>query len=498
MERLVFTRTADSTLTSDRITIDDWLLTEAVRHQEEALGRRHDDAAANALAAGSRASRDQKLLARARALPGSDEVRADIARLRRLVRTLGIGLLGLGVLSGLLAARAGMRERQIDILLSTVTLVGLPTVMLVLWLILLLATRRRGGSTGIVGELLVAGLVRLAPRLLRSGLNRELILSGIDLARSGTGRAYLSALSHGFWLSFSLAASIVLFVYFSFVQYDLSWGTTILDEATVVAIIQGLAGLPAALGIIPAPEAEWIAAGRQGELLGSDRAIWARLMLAMVLMYAAAPRALLAIVCLVIARRTGNALAFDRDRPGYLRLMLLLQSEPTGATVHGSRPAHRPPRPPRSRPRSVGPPVVVGVELDRGPEHWPPKLPELDARPLGQVDGRAERREVLAALSGLQMPPAALIAVCSLLRTPDAGTEALLNELADEAGSLLILILDQRDPLERRGGDVEGRVADWEDLARRCGGQAITLDTRAPDRAALDRLKTLIERSDVD
>jgi hypothetical protein len=481
-------------LNEHRITIDDWLLTEAVRHQEEARGRRRDDAAANALAAGAPGGPEQKLRARARALPGSAEVLADIGRLRRLVRGLAISLLGIGMFSGLLAARAGMRERQIDILLSSVTLVGLPTLMLLIWLAVLLLARRPGGSTGVAGQLLVAGLVRLAPRLLRSGLNRELVTAGIDLARGGPGQGYLSALSHGFWLAFSLAAVAVLVVYFSVVQYDLSWGTTILDEATVIGLIQALAALPAAIGVVPTPDPEWIAAGREGVLIDSERGTWARLMLAMILMYVAAPRALLAAVCVLAARRASTRLEFDRQQPGYLRLLLLLQPECRDAVTHGSKPARRQPRPPRTRPSSVGPAVLVGVELDRDRVQWPPELPGLDARPLGMVDGRAERRELLAALAGLQTPPGALIAVCSLLRTPDAGTEDLLNALADTAGSLLILILTQQGQLERRGGDVDGRVADWEELAMRCGGRAVVVDPSDPEPAALDRVRAQIAR----
>jgi len=496
MERDVFPGPADSTLTANRLTIDDWLLTETVRHQEEAQGRRRDDAAANTLASGTTGDADQKLLARARALPGSTEVMADISRLRRLLRGLVLGMLGVGILSGILAARAGMRERQIDVLLSTVTLVGLPTLMLLIWLAVIFVARRGGGSSGIAGTLLVAGLARLAPRVLRSGLHRELVTAAIDLVRIGPGRGYLSAVSHGFWLAFSLAATVVLVVYFSVVQYDLSWGTTILDDTTVIRLIQGLAAIPAAVGIIPAPDPDWIAAGRQGELIGSERAAWARLMLAMVLIYAALPRALLAAACLFASRRASAALSFDHRQPGYLRLMLILQPASADATVHGSKPARRPPRPPRSQPVTIGPPVLVGIELDRDPARWPPDLDRIDARALGQVDGRAERRELLAALAGLKNPPAALIAVCSLLRTPDVGTEDLLNELADAAGSLLIVILDQRRELERRGGDVEGRVTDWEALAERCGGQALALKTDGPDPDSLGQLQKLLERPD--
>ena len=481
-------------MTANRITIEDWLLTEAVRHQEEAQGRRRDDAAAITVAAGTERGPDHKLLARARALPGSAEVLADIARLRRLVRGLAVGLVGIGLLSGVLTARAGMHERQIDILLSTVTLVGVPTIMLIVWLVVLVLARRPGRYPGATGQLLIAGLVRLAPRLLRSPLSRELVTAGLDLLRGRPGQWGLSALSHGFWLAFSVGAVVVLMVYFSVVQYDLSWGTTLLDEATVVGLIQSLAALPAAFGIVPPPDPDWIAAGREGTLVGSERATWARLVLAMVLMYAAAPRALLTAFCVVASRRSSAELTFDRQQPGYLRLMLLLQPGPPGSTTHGSKPAPRPPRPPRTRPRKVGPAALIGVELQRDPSRWPPELPGLDAQPLGQVDRRDQRRELAAALAGLETPPRALLAQCSLLRTPDAGTEELLNRLADAAGSLLIVILDQRRQLRHRGGDVEGRVADWKALAERCGGQAVILDTDDPEPAALERLQALMER----
>ncbi len=478
-----------------RISIDDWLITEAVRHAEEGAGRRGDDETALKLAALAGARPDTRLVARARALPGTESVQADVSRLRSLVARLAVILVGLGLLAGWLAARAGISEREIDILLISFTLLGLPSLMLLVWFAFLLASFRGNAAAGILGRLLTAGLVRLSPRLLASPLAAEVTRAGIGLLRTPFGRWYLSTLSHLFWLAYAGGALLTLIIFFSIVQYDLGWGTTLLRDETIITMIEAAGTLPAALGVMPQPDPAWIAAGREGGLAGTERATWARFLLALVVVYGAMPRILLSLFCGAMATVAARNLTLDRKQPGYLRLMPLLNPAPTTSSKHGQAPVLPPPRPRRVAKKPSGPAILVGIELERLEADWPPSLPGVELRALGRADRRSQRQELLAALKALNDPPPALIVVCSLLRTPDSGTAELLNRLADAAGSALILVLDEQSLLIERGGNLASRGADWEALAERVGGRAIVIDLDQPDASALARLKQWVGES---
>lgn len=479
-------------MTNHRISMDDWLLTESVRFSEERAGRRRDDESAMTLASRSGGSPDQRLVMRARALPEAGAVQEDIDRLRRLMRWLGLGLVGLGLVGGWLAARAGMIGREVDILLILVTLLALPTLMLLIWAIVMTHSLRRGTSGRAGGRLFLTLVARLAPVFLHSPLAGDVARAGIGLFGTPFGRWYLSTLSHLFWLAWATGALITLVIFFAVAQYNLSWGTTLLDDATVSTLIGWLASLPASLGLILPPDAAWIAGGREGELVGAERARWAHFVLAAVIIYGAVPRLLLALLCGGLARHHGRSLELDRQRPGYLRLMPLLAPPPPDPIRYGQAPAEVEKKPLRRSRRPAGPCQLIGLELEREASEWPPELPGIDTLPLGRADRRDQQRELLAALKALDSAPPALIVICSMLRTPDAGHEHLLNQLADAANSALILVIDEGRLLRQRGGDPKSRLADWQDLAARVGAQATEIDLDQPAPEAMEGLKRLL------
>lgn len=467
---------------SSRLTADEWLLTEATRLHEETVGRRKDDEAANRLASAAGPDSSARLLARARALPGAIEACADLAQLRRLLRYCLVSLVLLGALAGLVAARAIGSGRDIDFLLASLTLAGLPGLMLALWLFMLLASRRIPGAGG---RLAASVTARLGPRLLNSALAGELLRAGSTLLRKPAGRWYMSSLSHAFWLAYGIGAWLSLVILFSFAQYEISWGTTLLSDAQMVALIGTLAAPVQALGLMPALGPDWIAAGREGVALDSMRADWARFLLGSVLIYTAAPRALLLAVCAILARQAAARLELDLKQAGYLRLLPLIRpssehSSPLGPSVPAS--SDHPWRPPGP---SAGPLVLVGIELADDGNRWPPELPGLSAQDLGLVKDRSSMQAMAAALQSLAPRPRALLVACSLERTPDSGTAERLARLADAGGSSLIVLLVDRQRLVERGAEIEARLADWTELARRCGGRAVLIDelSNSPDGA---------------
>lgn len=478
-------------LNPPKLSIEDWLLAETVRHAEERDGRRQDDQAALALGRSAGSDLGQRLATRARALPGAAVIISDIARLRRwLNRAAGLLILA-GTLAGWLAARASTSERHVDLLLATLALLGLPSLMLLLWMLLLLWSLRRSGSPSLLGRMLLALLTRGAPRLLQGPQARETVRAGLDLLAGPLGRWYLSSLSHLFWLAYAAGATLTLIVLFSVAQYDLSWGTTLLRDDTVSRMIQWLAAGPAQLGLVPPPDAAWVASGREGDLVGSQRAEWARLLLAVILIYGALPRLVLLVACSSLAGLAARRLNLDRRHPGYLRLVPLLQPEISTSRTLGEQPEparERAQRRPANRNGSV---LLVGIELDVDEGAWPPRLPGLAVNAIGRADRRDQRRTLVEALAQMRDKPLAVLAHCSLLRTPDTGIENLLNALGDAGDCALVLLLDDRERLQQRGGDLALRQADWDALARRVGGECLQVDTASAGR---DELSALVQR----
>lgn len=467
--------------------VRDWLLVESLRRHEERFGRR-DDAQANALALSQPGALPARLLARARALPEAAAVQSDIGRLLRLLGWITAGLAILGLVLGGLAARMAIADRQVDVLLALAGLLLMPTLMLLVWLgVLLWPQRGSAAPAGAPGRVAVTVLRRLAPRLLDSPLAAEAGLSLAAAAATPWGRWRLSGLTHLFWLCYALGALGMLTLLFSVARYDLSWGTTLLSEEQLIGLVQLLTAWPRWLGLLPAAGTDWILAGSEGGMDAASRALWARFLLAMILAWALLPRLVLSLFSAVLAFWFRHRMPLDTRRPGYLRLVSLLQ--PAAAQSLGSAlpplPAARPRR--RRKPGSSEV-VLVRVELDEADKSWDALLPGVSLLDLGQADDRAGRAAVLGMLAERREPAAGVLAVCSMLRTPDAGTEAFLLQLMDSADAPLWLLLDEEGRLAERAVETAARRRDWQALAKRIGAVILFIDHRRPDAGELARL----------
>lgn len=479
-----------------RMSVSDWLLAESFRRLEERVGRQPDQAAL-AIARDRGGDLPGRLRARASALAQAPSVRADIRRLRRALGWLGLGLALLGLVVGAAAARATIADRQVDILLATAALLLLPSLMLLAWLVAMLLGARRGGSGGLSGTVALGALRWLGPRLLSSPHAADVMTAFGGAAATTWGRWRLSAITHGFWLAYAAGALGTLLVFFSVVQYELSWGTTLLSERSVVRLVEWLAWWPERLGFMPAADPAWISAGREGTGDASARAEWARFLLAMIAAWAIVPRAVLLIVSSGVAALAGRRMELDTTHPGYLRLAADLSPARGGEETAG-RPLPEVERRPRRRrkPNAAGI-LAVAVELERQEADPAGLVPGIEVIDLGRADDRAGRSAALETAQGLRRPAAAVLGVCSMLRTPDAGTERFLARLAETADAPLWLVLDEGERLAERGGDVAVRRRDWQVLAERAGGQAVFLDRDAPEAGELARLhRALSEHGD--
>lgn len=476
-----------------RLHVQDWLLAESFRRAEERLGRQPDEAAL-VIARDCGGDLPARIRARAGALAQAPAVRADIARLHRLLTGLGLALAGIGLIAGAAAARATIAEREVDILLATAALLLVPTGMLLVWLVVMLLGRRGGGSGGLAGGLAFNALRWLGPRLLASPHSADVMAAFAGSAATGWGRWRLSAITHGFWLAYAVGAFATLTVFFSVVQYDLVWGTTLLDDRSVVALVEWLAAWPEMLGLIAGLDEGWIVAGREGAADASARAEWARFLLAMIVAWAVVPRGVLALLSGGVSVLAGGRMDLDTTLPGYLRLAADLSPvrrgrEPAGRPVPASEL-----RPQRRRKPDASGILAVSVELEREDHSGVAGLvPGIELIDLGRADDRAGRAAALEAAGRLRRPAAGVLGVCSLARTPDAGTERFLVRLSETADAPLWLVLDEGARLQARGGDLGARRRDWQALAERAGGRAVFIDRDAPDAGELARLHRALD-----
>ncbi len=476
-------------LTAARINAVDWLLAETVRLHEERQGRMRDDETANVLARETAASLPGRLARRAAALPIAAGIREDVTYLFRLAWRMAVVLSVLAIVAGTIAALSATAVRQVDLLLAVASLLLLPGLMLIVWAGSMIFARPGRAAPGLSHGWLAISLRKLGPRMVSGPLAAETVSAAAGLMTTGAGRWMLGALTHVFWSVYGLSALAVLALLFSIAQYDLSWGTTLLDDATAVGLIQAMAWLPSAVGLIEPLTSEWILAGREGVQSGAMRAEWARFLLVLIAVYGILPRVVLALACSAFGWAGLKRMSLDTTRPGYLRLAGALTTDGE-MEVQGPEPATVSP-PQRERPRvAEGAPLLVAVELERS--DWPTALPSLEWRALGRADTRAQRKGLLAAAGGLDKPPPAVLGQCSGVRTPDEGTGRFLSDLAEAAGTVLVIWLDELSMLEARGGDVKERRSDWQALADRVGAEFVVLDASEPDADSLAALRQAI------
>ncbi|AGY91885.1 hypothetical protein SPICUR_04530 [Spiribacter curvatus] len=469
------------------LSIRDWLLTEAVRLHEQQHGRSHDDDTANAIARSTNGSLSDQLAARALALPEAAAAATDLKRLRQAFELIVALVLTGAALAGWFAARTALEMRDVDALVVLTALLGLPSLALIGWLIVMVL-RPGPRADGLLGGRLLRGFLEvLAPRFLRSELAPDLARACVYLMRTAAGQSRIATLIHGGWLAYTTAAVTAMAVYFSVVEYTLSWGTTILDAEVIVALVSALATFPAALGLMPDVQSEWVLAARDGTATAPHRAAWAALLMSAVAVYGALPRLVLVLTYALLGRFQGQRLALDVGLPGYLRLRELVHPASAPANQSEAPMATLPRAPRQATETAAGPVLVIGAE--RTTDDLLAAIPDLSAPVVGAVDTRAARRQLIAALQAQAAPPTGLLATCSLLRTPDTGTAHILGDVAETAAAPLILVLHDATELAARGGDPQARIADWDRLADSIGADYVVFDHQQPDPAAIASIR---------
>jgi hypothetical protein len=465
-------------LTQTPVGLEQRLLTEAVRSYEDAQGVPFTDLYADTAARAADGDLEHRLIVRACSLPVAADLRKALQHLHSAFRlTFGIGLVIL-ILTGATTARITLGSPSdgpvINFFLVLGSLLGLNTVMLLIWGTLI-AAKPGAVPTGSLGNAVFLLGRRVAQWLHRGPLLVPMLQAiGSVYARSPIGRWTLSALSHSLWLAFLSGCLVTVIWVLSIKQYTFVWETTILSDRSYVTLTRVIASIPEALGFIT-PDDQQITASHwtgQGRLPAESREAWSGLLIGSLVAYGILPRAVLLLLCLLARRRACRQFRLDTTLPGYARLQtrLLPTSQPIGVVdPEQGIPAVSTVTPVPTPLPSVahGPTAILGFEIERPGSAWPPPLDGVEWLDLGFVDSRHDRRQALEQVRSAPTPPRLIAVVCSVTTTPDRGTCRFLNEVRQSSSAPLLILLTDGQRLREREPppEVEQRFTDWRRLA---------------------------------
>jgi len=482
------------------------LLAEAIRFCEGVEESTLQDEAAPAQARATEGGLEEKIVCRARAHRLAPEISAALGRFRLTLRIACALAAALAFSAGLATAHTAMTAPEgqpVAFYWALLALLGVETLTLVLWIALSFIGGRALQVPSLGGVTLLA-THRLAGWFDR-GAAETVLLQGAAavFSRGAIARWTLGAITHGLWGAFLLGALAMTLLILSARQVAFGWETTILSEASYLPLTQALAALPRLIGF-STPDLAEIAASRwdgQGSLNIEAAGAWAGLLIASLLFYGLAPRALLFAFSLIARRRALRGFRLDLMRPEYVRLSetLMPRSRHEASADVGSPalPVGALPAAPLPATAFVGPIALLGLEIGDGKTSWPPNLPGLDCKDLGLVDSRKDREQVMPALRSVA-PSLVLVAV-SLLTTPDRGIAAVLEQVRQESDAPMVLLLTERASLERRYAESARaqRYQDWRRLAgelRIPDNWAIEVDLVQPPAGGSPELAALLDR----
>lgn len=476
---------------SYQVAVADRVLAEALRiaHEQRPLPRDDRITIAAVINECPDYTFEQRIVERARRLPEASSVREVIHSSVTALRWAVVAAAVLALVSGGLAAQAALRERTASIPALVFGLLGVQTLLLVAWLLLLLGGRRLGAGGGALGSAVV-GMGRFFARMLAPAESRRASMAAIAAitlvhASGKAGRWTLSAISHGLWALFNIGALVVLAALFLGEGYQFRWDSTWLSHDSYGSLISALANGPRALGF-EVPDLAQIESSRSPSAAAAAplqdaaaREAWSWFFFGSVVTYGLLPRLVLLAISIALRRLALRRYRLNVDRPGFAMLRARLapesqaiaagqREELAGARTPGvAAPGQSFPRP---HARAPGSPMIVGVEMSPPATGWPPRF-GVSIADLGIIDGHEDEQRILNHVAHAQLSPNPLIVITPLQRSPDRGIERLLADLHHAASSSTRLLLTGGRDMARQhdAAAIERRARDWRELALRAG-----------------------------
>ncbi len=403
-------------------TLQELLLTEAVKDLEAATPLQDDRALREAAAASPQ--RERRIVQRALTLAADTGLDGDAAWLRRALPTLGLAAVAAAVLLAALVTTSLLGEGRRINALAALALLVLPNLAGIVAWALFAALPGRGGA-GLLGHA-AAWLGRRGPWQRRSARVVPAALRLLDRTRLAPW--LLGGLNHLLWALAYLLAALGLVAVLSLAEYRLGFETTILSPPALHEAARAIAWWPLQLGL-PAHVPD--AAGSAG---ASHALGW--WLISGTLAYGALPRLLLLALCAAVARARSGALTLDTQDPYYRTLINRFEAlAPTQVrdAEHAAPQARRDGAVATVR---GGPLALIGFELP--PEAALPPALVAEAAWSERIEGRGDERAALLERLAAA-PPARLLVVCHAASTPDRGTGRFLDGARPLPTALLLV-----------------------------------------------------------
>jgi len=401
-------------------SFDACLLAEAVRLRER-VGGRLDDTVANSHAREVGGDGQARLCERAKHLAGGLGLTEALPRWRRRMHLLVQGALVLAFVLGVLGVQLGLagRDGLVSLMGATVSLVGASLMMLLVWAVFGLMSRRARPTPPVKGLLWLSRRRGLGPAVWLGGGAIEVLRNQRRLwAASGV-------LTHALWLAALLGALMALLYAVWFTRFEFAWQTTVAPPGFFVALVDALGWLPGLLGF-PRPDADTVLASLNAPA-GDPAAhrMWAWWLVGIAVAYGVLPRLLALVGCLVGLAALGRAPRLDLSQPDWAPVLARVQpaTHRTGIS-DGDGVASLIDHIATPRDTLGGPRHLLGLELHPGTP-WPPALGVAGLQ-VHQADAHTERQAVLKQLGDDRR--ARLLLAIDPRNTPDRG---LLRSIAE-------------------------------------------------------------------
>lgn len=407
---------------------------EAVRLREQTPPAL-DDQDANERALQTRGSVAQRLMVRARILSVGSGLRDACHDAKTLMRLISLLACVIGLVAGISAALASLGDtaQPVNVIWALISLLLLPTVMLIVWLVSFWLSSDTGGWLGRWWQVAMS-------RLLRSGSRALVWQAWLAVAeRSRTERWWLGLMTHAIWLSVLSGMVLGLITAFSLRHYTFVWQTTWLSEGVFVQLAQTVGSLPDALGLTM-PTVEIIkASGNVAMDEPSARLAWANWLVGAMMVFGLLPRLLALVASALVLHFKHRAAQIKPDDAYAMAIQHKFDRLSAKSEVDGPAGAND------AWPQISGIPLdvaqsdaaVVAIET-RLDEDMQRQLGP-DASVLPAVDDRRSRREAERQLS--ELLPRRLLIVVDARQTPDRGLIRTVLMLGKQAVQTKVLLL---------------------------------------------------------
>ncbi|MEM7173403.1 MAG: DUF2868 domain-containing protein [Pseudomonadota bacterium] len=453
------------------------LLSEAIRETERSQGHLVLDHQAERLACDSAREPEQRLLTRAEFLPQAASYLIDFNKFSSIFFWLTAGLCGVALLGGVLTAQSAMGPAGApvtNIYWALISLLGVQSIALVFWLLVLSFFRRpgRGFNFGSAIWALTLGIFHKSAGLAeRPALWQAL---GSVMSESGAAKWRFGLVSHLIWLAFGMGAALTLLILLSTHHYLFAWETTILSPESFRVLTAALAKGPGLVGF-SVPDGQSIAQSQwpfAGEIPAKNGSQWSGFLVGALVVYGLLPRLLLAIWCWVMEKRAKAAYRLDLTHPEYQQISARLDRLSTMGRKSNDPPEDQPASSPwrdQSPPsiRLSGKKGLLGLEIAVPKSGWPPQLSDRNWADLGLLEDRDDRQRIGKQLLKDKADFAHVTVIVDLTATPDRGICNFLGALQGETGLALFLVLTGESRMRQRADELglAQRLKDWQNLA---------------------------------